>query len=61
MAHTFDPSTWESHVFNPSTMEVGTGRDTDVLCGERNIKQEAAGAKAVSLRIHGGRILPTLL
>ena len=27
VAHTFNPSTWESHAFNPSTRKVETGRD----------------------------------
>ena len=27
MAHTFNPSTWESHAFNLNTKEVETGRD----------------------------------
>lgn len=28
MAHTFNPTTWESHAFNPSTGKVETGRDS---------------------------------
>ena len=27
MAHTFNPSVWKSHTFNPRTREVKTGRD----------------------------------
>ena len=36
VAHTFNPSVWESHTFNPSTREVETG--VIWLGGERNIK-----------------------
>ena len=44
VAHTFNPSVWESRTLNPSTREVETG--TIWLGGERNIRgkrQELTG------------------
>ena len=59
MVHTFNPSAWESHAFNPSTREVETGRD---MAGhrerERNIRREENGAQGFCLRMPRDRILP---
>ena len=47
MAHTFNPSIWESYAFNPSTKEVETGRGI-WLGRESNIRQEETRARLES-------------
>ena len=47
VAHTFNPSTWESLAFNPNTREVKIRRDT--AGGERRIRREETELKAFHL------------
>ena len=45
VAHTFNPSTWESHAFNPSTRE--SVQEGIWLSRERNIRWEETGAQGI--------------
>ena len=45
VAHTFNPSIWESQAFNPNTREIEKGRDMSAR--ERNIRREEIGAPGI--------------
>ena len=46
VTHTFNPSNWEPHAFNPSTRKVETGRD---LAGWRE-EYKAGGEKSTGIQ-----------
>ena len=59
VVYTFNPSTWESHAFNPSARKVKAGRD---VAGQREeYRWEKTGAQRIQPEGSWRQDLPTLV